>query len=404
MRILLTHNNYTTQGGAEVFVEEVGRVLADQGHDVMRFAAAEPDVDAPMSNLFPNAADYKSGSLSKRATQLPKMIYNREAKARFAEAIAAFKPDVIHAFAIYVRLTPAILDAAREAGVPVVMSCNDYKHLCPNYKMFHSGRICEECKGGRFHRAIVNRCCHGSLAVSVASAAEAYVHDKMDLWRKNVDTFLFASEFMAQKTEEFWGKGTANIDFLRNPFDAEKYFVEPNVGDYMLYFGRLIDEKGVDVLMDAAVLAPDIPVVIVGDGPDREKLAKRAEGMPNVQVVGPAWGDDLAKWQHGARAVIVPSIWHENFPYVILQAFAAANPVIGAKRGGIPEMINAGDHGWTYDPTDPAELANRMRAVMGLPDDQIASMGQAAYDYTHRSFNDPAIYARLMEIYTKVSI
>jgi glycosyltransferase involved in cell wall biosynthesis len=207
---------------------------------------------------------------------------------------------------------------------------------------------------------------------------------------------------MARKTEEFWGKGRVQIDFLRNPFDAEKYHVPANVGDYFLYFGRLIDEKGVDVLMEAARLRPEARVVVVGDGPDLAKLEAEAAGMDNVDVVGPAWGDELAKWLHGARAVVVPSVWHENFPYVIFQAFAASTPVIGSRRGGIPELIEAGDHGWTYEATDAAALADRMGEVLALPDTCIAQMGAAAADYTRREFNDDSLYATLMKIYQRV--
>lgn len=294
---------------------------------------------------------------------MPKAIYNRGAKAAFARMIKRFRPDIVHAFAVYVRLTPAILEAAREAGLPVVLSCNDYKHICPNYKMFHHGHVCADCKGRRFYKALANRCAHGSFAISSASMAEAYVHEWRNIWRGNVDKFLFASHFMAEQTEAFWGKGTVDIDFLRNPFDVAKNFVAPNVGDYMLYFGRLIDEKGVDVLLDAAAFAPDVPVVVVGDGPDRAALEKRAKSLYNVRLVGPAWGEDLHKWLKNARAVVVPSIWHENFPYVILQAFAASTPVIASNRGGMPELVLAQGtktaFGWTYEATDAAALAER---------------------------------------------
>ncbi len=408
MRVLLAHNNYTVQGGAEVFFHEVGRVLEENGHEVAYFSAAEEGLDVPHADLFPQAADYRSGSLLKRATKLPKMIYNREAKAAMAKMIARFKPDILHAFAVYVRLTPAIFEAASEAGVPVVVSCNDYKHICPNYKLFHHGQICMECKGGRFHRALVNRCCHGSAAISAASMAEAYIHERYNLWRGQVNTFLFASQFMAETTRDFWADKPEDIriDYLRNPFDAEKNHVAANVGDYLLYFGRLIDEKGVDVLLDAAEHAPDVPVVVVGDGPDLAKLEARAAGLDNVRVVGPAWGEDLHRWLHGARAVVVPSIWHENFPYVILQSFAASLPVITSQRGGMPELVHPdtgqGPFGWTYEATDATALAAQMRDVMALPDDQIAAMGAAAFAYVSAEFSDTAIYERLSMIYNEV--
>ncbi len=402
MRIILIHNNYSVQGGAEVFFHEVARVLECNGHLVQKFTCHEPGLDVPSAKYFPHAAEYRQGNLLTRAVRMPRIIYNREARDSLARLIHDFKPDLIHAFAIYVRLTPAILDAARQAGVPVVLSCNDYKHICPNYKLYHHGQICEECKGGHFYRALVNRCCHDSLVISAASMAEAYVHHWLDIWRKNVSCFLFASEFMAKKTEEFWGKGNVDIDYLPNPFDAAKYHVPANVGQYILYFGRLIGEKGVDILLEAARLTPDVPVVIVGDGPDREKLEEQASSLVNVRVVGPAWGDDLARWLLDARAVVVPSLWHENFPYVIFQAFAASKPVIGSQRGGIPELVGAGPHGWTYEATDVAELADRMRQVLAMPDVEIAAMGAAARDYVGREFNDTAIYQRLSRIYKRV--
>ncbi len=402
MRILLAHNNFTPQGGAEVFYHEVGRVLAENGHEVAYFSCAEEGLETPWAKYFPEVEDFREGGTLSKAARVPSTIYNRKARDAFARLIADFKPDIIHAFAIYVRLTPAILDAARAAKVPVVLSCNDYKHICPNYKLYHSGDICEDCKSGAFRHALQNRCCHGSTAISAASMVEAYVHNRMDIWRKNVSCFLFASRFMAQKTEEFWGEDRVEIDFLRNPFDASAHVLPPSAGEYILYFGRLIDEKGVDVLLDAAALAPDVPVVVVGDGPDLAVLTARAKDMPNVKVVGPAWGDALKTWLAGARAVVVPSLWHENFPYVILQAFAAGLPVIGSQRGGIPEMLEAGDFGWTYEAKDPEALAALLKQVKTMPNETIAKMGAAAQAYVVEEFSDTRIYTRLQEIYKRV--
>jgi len=399
MRILLTHNNYSVQGGAEVFYHEIGRLLEANGHEVARFSCAEDGLDAPYADYFPQVDHYGEGGLISKAARVPSVIYNRKARAAMARLIADFRPDIIHGFAIYGRLTPAILDAARAAKVPVVLSCNDYKHICPNYKLFHHGHLCEDCKGGRFSSALRNRCCHDSTAVSAVSMLEAYVHERLDLWRKNVDCFLFASRFMAAKTEAFWGKGRVKMDFLRNPFDATAHHIPLHAGDYILYFGRLIEEKGVDVLIEAARRAPEVPVVIIGEGPDHEKLVRAAETLKNVRVVGPAWGEDLKTWLHGARAVVVPSLWHENFPYVILQSFAAGKPVLGAERGGIPELVNAGPHGWLFDPLDPDALASHLTRICDIPDSRIMEMGAAAQRYVADEFNDTAIYSELKRIY-----
>lgn len=399
MRILLVHNNYAIQGGAEVFYHEIARLLLENGHKVAMFSCAEDGLTAPQAAYFPEVEHYTRGGLFAKAARIPRIIYNHRARDAMARLIDDFRPDLVHGFAVYGRLTPAVLQASRNAGVPVVLSCNDYKHICPNYKLFHHGRLCEDCKGGRFHMALVNRCCHDSLAISAVSMLEAQVHERLDIWRKNVNCFLFASRFMAAKTEDFWGRGRVAIDFLRNPFDAAAHKVPLQAGSYILYFGRLIDEKGLDQLLGAARLAPDIPVVIVGDGPDRTMIERAAAELPSVRVPGPAWGEALKVWLQGARAVVVPSIWHENFPYVVLQAFAAGKPVLGAARGGIPELVEAGTHGWLFDPLDIPALATRMRDVMQMPDAELLDMGRATQSYVEGEFNDRKIYSELLRIY-----
>ncbi len=389
------------QGGAEVFYHEVGRVLCAHGHEVAYFSAADGKMKTVWNDYFPLVAGYNHGNLLSKAASFGSMVYNRNANKAMARLIQDFKPDIIHAFAIYVQLTPAILDAAREVGVPVVMSCNDYKHICPNYKLYHHGKICEECKGGRFYRSIVNRCCHDSIVYSIASTVEAYAHNWINIYRKNVHTFLFASEFMARKTENFWGKGSFRWGLLRNPFDKVRHRIEGTVGDYALYFGRLIDEKGVDVLLEAAVLVRNLAIVVVGDGPDREKLEFQADqlGLYNVRFVGSKWGNELNNWLCDCRFVVVPSLWHENFPYVIFQAFAAGKPVIGSNRGGIPELIEHGVRGFIYDSTDPNELASAMRILRDSSDEEIEEMGEKARGFVESEFNDDRFYARLMDIY-----
>jgi glycosyltransferase involved in cell wall biosynthesis len=404
MKVLLAHNQFNQVGGAEVFYHEVGRIIEEHGHEVAFFSAAEEGVDSSWGEYFPSVFRYDSRRLFSKFINIRKFIYNRNAKVAMTRLIQDFKPDIIHAFAVYVKLTPAILDAARNAGVPVVMSCNDYKHICPNYKLYHNGHICEECNGGRFYRATVNCCCHDSLAYSLASTLEAYAHSWMNIYRKNVHTFLFASEFMARKTTEFWVANSFRWRMLRNPFNTPKHLLNGKVGDYALFFGRLIDEKGVAVLLNAASMVPELPLVVIGDGPDREKLEKQAMsvGFSNVRFVGPKWGKELNDLLRDCRFVVVPSLWYENFPYVILQAFAAGKPVIGSNRGGIPELVIHGRHGLIYESTDAQALASAMQTLADHDDQFVMQMGEMAKNFVKTEFNDNVFYRHLMEIYREV--
>lgn len=404
MRILLAHNNYHVTGGAEVFCHEVARVLEGMGHETA-FIATQSDRsrDAAWVNYFPPATNYKSGSLLGRVIRFGGLVYSKPAKISMEKIIRDFQPDIVHAFAIYNGLTPSILDACREAGVPIVMSCNDYKHICPNYKLYHHGHTCEDCKGGNFYRAIINNCCKESMVVSVASALEASLHEHWNIYRKNIHTFLFASEFMANKTREFWGDAAFRSAILRNPFHSPAHSLHPDYEDYILYFGRLINEKGADLLVQAMKDVPEAHLKIVGEGPDETKLRSlsKESGCSNISFLGPLWGEDLNKVLYKCRAVVVPSIWHENFPYVILQAFAVGKPVIGTNRGGIPELVKNQQFGLIYEALDIQALSSAIRQLWGNPEKAV-EMGRAAKAWCDLEFNDDIFGKALMNIYNGV--
>lgn len=403
MRVLLCHNNFTVYGGAEVFVHEIARVLTEHGHSVAFLASQDGDEQSEWSHHFPKAVDYRA-TKTDAIFRFPQLVYSSTSKTAARRIVREFKPDVVHCFAIYTKLTPSILDVFRAEGIPVVCSFNDYKHICPNYKLFHHGKLCEACHGRHFWHAIQNRCSHNSILYSTAISLESYVHRFLDIYRKNVHTFLFASEFMARKTEEFWGSDSFRWQILRNPFDATKYSASFEPGSYALYFGRLIDEKGVDVLIHAAAIAADVPVLIVGDGPDRSRLDKLAQELncSNVTFVGEQWGDDLDEIITNCRFVVVPSLWHENFPYVVLQSFAMGKPVIGSDRGGIPEMVRHGETGYVFDPDDASLLARYM-GILANDDGAVVKMGMLAKDLVDAEYNDVSFIDRLMQVYAGVN-
>lgn len=402
MKILLVHKFFNYNGGADVFFFEVGRVLKENKHEVAYFSTvSDKNEPSEWSDYFVEAPDFKSKNPIKKLGALFSIPYNIPTKKKFEKLLDDFQPDIIHCFNIMTQISPSILVAAKQRNIPVVISLNDYKHICPNYKLFHHGQICEDCRGGKFYHCLTNKCSHNSTAFSLASTIESYVHKWMDVYLKNISLFLFASDFMAEKTEEFW-KVKLNRGKLMNPFNVP---AEPDFsinGEYGLYFGRLIEEKGVDILLKALTEAGDIPFVIVGNGPEEEQLkeaAKRAN-LKNTKFVGPKWGKDLDEYLANCKYVVCPSTWHENFPYVILQAFAAGKPVIGSRRGGIPEMVTA-ERGSIYEACDHQALARLMQEYDNDAQGCI-DKGRTARSYVERAFNDREFYRAIIDNYNKV--
>lgn len=410
MKILLVHKFWRKVGGAEVYFQDVARILRNHGHEVKIYTtdyAAEGSRDVFKRDdnvIFGKSVEYLNGNILNRLRNIPEVIYSKTHKEQFRKVVRDFKPDIVHVFAIYITITPSVLDVCTEENVPVVMSCNDYKHICPNYRLFHHGRICEDCKGGKFYKAVLNNCSKHSLAVSFISAVESYTHSRMDIWKKNVKAFLFESKFMMNKTEEFWGKGAANLEFLGKPFNATHYNLSKGDEGYILFLGRLSDEKGVDVLIRAMKQVPGAQLKIAGSGTHRTVLEKLAadEQISNVTFLGSKYGEELEVLLGNCRFLVVPSLWHENFPYVMMEAFARGKAVVGSDKGGIPEYIFPGETGYVFPSHDSEALAGYINELWSHPA-KAEAMGAKAKELADKQFNDEAFYERLAEIYEKIT-
>lgn len=401
MKILLVHKFHRLIGGAEVFYFEVANTLRKKGHEVGFFSTeSESNLPTEAALYTVSSPNYNEGSPLKRIYASRDIFYSGKKKTAMFDAIDEFQPDVIHAFAIHVHLTPSVLEAAKERDVPVVMSCNDYKHICPNYKLYDGKSICESCKGGHFYHSVLKRCAKGSLIFSAASMIEAYIHEYKKVYDRLVDRYLFSSNFMLEKTKEFWSEKDVSYGVLKNPFDVSNY-TPIYEGEYVLYFGRIVDEKGVDRVVLAAQ-STTMPIKIIGDGPELEPLQRYVldHRLDHVEFLGPLWGDKLKEVLYGARFVVVPSLWHENFPYVIFQSFAAGKPVVGSRRGGIPELVGD-DKGLLFEPNNVEELADCM-TMMWSDDDLCRQMGRAARSYVETEFSEDAFYESLIASYRSV--
>lgn len=389
MRIALAHKFYRLTGGADFFFRETERVLRSQGHETLMIASGPPEDAAGADNvqLF-DAPAYDSTRRIDQILSLAPSIYDPAKQRRIKALLESYRPDVLHIFAMNVHLSPAVVMAGWELNIPIVGTFNDYKHICPNYKLFHHGQICYDCKGQRFWQAIRNNCCKENVLLSAASMVEAYVHKWMHVYDR-FDHFTFSSNFLAEITGEFWKNRSFSWSQLLNPFDSRSHTPSKVYAPYGLYFGRLVDEKGVDRLVRAARMIDGFPIKIIGDGPDLEPLKRLAAdlGATNVEFLGPRWGDSLNEILADARFVVVPSVWHENFPYVINQSFALARPVIGAQRGGIPELVRHGERGLVFDPDDIDALAAMIR-WLAVDENEARRLGSNAKAWSDEMFHD----------------
>lgn len=399
MRILLVNKFYFPQGGADKHVLELEQLLISHGHQVAVFAMAHPrNQPSPYAKYFVSQVDFEHIRLNWQGLRtFGRMFYSFEAKRKITALIRDFRPDVVHFHNVYHQLSPSVIAAVRQAGIPSVMTLHDYALVSANYNLYAHGGICLHGCDSSPWDYVKYRCIKNSWLASLAAALETIWIRLMGFYRGTINTFISPSNFLRDFVRQY-GYAKENIRVIPN-FTTANVVASNTLGEYFLYLGRLSSEKGVEQLLAAS---GDYPLKIVGTGPLEKELRQRAAGLKgqSIEFLGFRHGDELQKLIANARAVIVPSVWYENCPLVIIEAFAAGRPVIAAAIGGIPELVTPGKNGLLYTHHQSSELKAAMRQLWEHPE-QARVMGQNAKNELAR-FQPGTYYHELNNIYAEL--
>lgn len=320
LTILQIHNRYREGGGEDTVVWRERALLEAAGHEVVGFQTENPP-----------------GMVAAAGTLLVSP-WNPVSAGHVGDMIANQRPDVAHVHNTWWRLTPSILKPLAHAGVPVVMTLHNYRLLCANAMLYRGGRPCEDCVGSHPWHAALHACYRGSILGSIAAATAIALPRMLDVWQ-DADLLLPLTEF---SRERFIAGG-----FPRDKLIVKSNFVDdpgprandPSGSGVVLYVGRLSEEKGIQVLLDAWHDArPDgLKLVVVGDGPLRRHL--EASAPVGVRFVGRMEPDQVRQLMLAARGLVLPSVCYEGQPVVLLEALASGLPVVISEIGGIPETV-----------------------------------------------------------------
>lgn len=395
MRVLQINNNHRIIGGSDTVYFNTGALLEAQGHQVGWFAGAAPE-DLPCNDarFFPPAVDMRQPRLA----DLTRYMRNTSARRSLQQMLVARGGfDVAHLHIYYGRLTAAILEPLRAAGIPIVQSLHEYKLACPTYTMERNGHVCEECVTGSTLNLLRHRC-KGSLLRSAVAFAE-YHASRLQGDVAKIDRFICVSDFL-RRTMARAGLPEEKLVTLHNFVDPERLAPQGPVerGEYFLYFGRIERLKGVPTLIDA-VRQSGLSLRIAGTGAWSAQMQAEIADLPNVDYLGFVSGDPLRRLVAEARAVVVPSEWYENCPMTVLEAKAVGTPVVGARIGGIPELVREGVDGFLFEPGDSADLA---RALASVAASDTIAMDTAARADIRARFSPQAHLAALLQIYAGV--
>ncbi|NOQ24386.1 MAG: glycosyltransferase [Bacteroidales bacterium] len=399
MKILLINNHHSLKGGAHRVYFNTGKLLEDNGHDVAYFSTLDDESEpTKYQKYFVPRVDFKNESIVNKIRVSKLYLYNKRVYKAIAKLINDFKPDIAHIHLFYGGLSVSALRALKDNSIPIVHTVHDYRLICPvNTFLSKEGEICEKCKNKRYLNCLINKCSKGSLINSFILTMEAYLWKYIYKPRKLIDHFIFVSKFIRNKHIEFneiYSSKSSQLYNFHN-FDLTNGNIR---GDYLFFYGRLSEEKGLRNLLEV-ISTLKVKIVIAGTGPLQSLVEEYSKKYSNIIYVGFKNGKELFTLIQNSFFVIVPSEWFENNPMTIVEAFSYGKPVIGANIGGIPELVIENETGFGFESGNKEELMRKISYVDSLSDEEYIRLSKNAKAFSEREFLPEKSYTELMKIY-----
>jgi len=382
MNVLLVHNDYGDFSGEEAAMESLEAVLKSKGHSVGWMRRSSTEIDRM---TFGRVRAFFRG------------IYSARARREMRRLLSERRPDIVHVQNVFPLISPSVLVECRRAGVPVVMTLQNYRLVCPTGLHLRNGRVCEKCAGGNEYLCVLYNC-ERSLFRSLGYALRNYVARKTRLFRDNVTLFICLTEFHRQRLIRV-GYPEDRLVVLPNMTELpEPPSREAQVRPYVGYIGRISPEKGVPLLLEAARKMPEVPFRAVGACERMPELS--AAAPPNFSFLGPLPHARTGQFYASSRFIVLPSTWFEGLPLVLLEAMAHFRPVVAPRIGGIPEVVDDGETGLLFQSGDVDALTKKIHELWHNP--QLCErMGLAAREKVRSRYSPDAYYRGLMHIYEK---
>ncbi len=355
MKILLAHTFYRSSapsGEDAVYLNE--RKLLEEHFDVIRFEKFNDDLDD--SSLGKQVGLALSGAWSKASYQ------------ELSSLIKQTRPDLTHFHNTFPQITPSAWAACQDQGVPVVQTLHNFRYICPAALLQRDGKPCEDCIEGSLVNALKHRCYRNSIPATSAQVWTIIRNRWNGSFQNNVDRYIALTEFAASR-------------LAAGGLPRDKIAVKPNFlldtpgvgngkGSYVIYTGRLSEEKGIQTLLKAwRKMDTTLTLKLAGDGPLRQQLEQYCHTHQlNVEFLGFCAREQVLKLVGNALLQVVPSEWYEGFPMVILEAYSCGTPVLASRIGSLNEIVQEGKTGYKFSAGDIDSLASSLHSILSDPD------------------------------------
>ncbi len=344
MKILEINKFNYLKGGADRHFLDVVALLKSAGHNVAVFSMHSPkNIFSPWQKYFVSYVGYNrnDSTLWQKIKGVGRMFYSFEAKNKMRKLLIDFQPDIVHIHNIYHQISPSILGEIKKQNIPIVMTVHDNKLVYPHYLPERDSARVEDLK---FWSFVARRKFKNSLVKSFLAALEFKAHRYFGMYAKNIDLYISPSQFTKTKLIA-GGIATEKIIVLPHFSYQQDPSEEGEISSgekYVLHFGRLSKEKGVNRLIEIFKNLPRINLYLAGRIEDDLEIPK----LKNIKYAGFQSPKELEKLIKNASLVVSTSKLWETFGLIALEAIVNGKPFIGFSGEAFAEIIEDGKSGY----------------------------------------------------------
>jgi glycosyltransferase involved in cell wall biosynthesis len=414
-KVLVINKYHFVSGGAERYFLSVLESLRSRGIEAIPLSIdyaktlaspyqkyfIEPIVQNGQAKII-----NQNPSLQEKLKLMRQAVYNQKAADAVRKIYADFRPDVAYLLNINNHISPSVIDACSEMGIPSIMRMSDFNLVCASSMYFRNGNPCTDCKGG-LHHALKHKCVHDSFTKTLAGIVANSYHRWLGTYRK-VSAFVAPTEFMRRDLIELGLPAGIihRIDTFVRPIGR----TSPDTQNpYITFIGRFADYKGADLAVQAFSKMKNprrVRLRVIGDEGDEDATRVRSivekTNCPHISVE-PFERDEKKVIEAMKRSLfsLVPSRFYENLPNTMLETFSCGRPVIATRLGSIPDIIQEGVNGLLFEYGNLSDFSQKIEWLIEH-DSEREQMGENAYQAVLTKYSEEDHMQKLLRLFEEV--
>ncbi len=384
MRVLQIHCRYRFHGGEEAVVASEAELLESHGIEVVPFQVENPEGGRDA------------------AINLAQSVWNRAARKAVDAEIARIRPDVVHIHNTWFSLSHSVYGAGHAAHVPTVATFHNYRQSCINSLFLRNGVACDDCRGTSPWKGAIRKCYRDSYVMSGIAAGTLAFHQRRQTLATDLDVATVMTDFGADILVDAGLRREQIVVMPAGVSDPGARSQSPVASDTVLFVGRLSEEKGPQLLVEAWKAAPPggLTLDVIGDGPLDAELRSAAADCPSIRFSGRIPRSEVQRRVLEARAVVIPSLCYEGQPLSLLEALGAGLPTVVADHPPLRGTLAGTEAGILVAPGDVKAWTSSLRKLNDL--EWIGRASIASRKLFEAEYDRELGASRLVAVYERV--